>query len=76
MIYYQLVRKIQSWGLTTLNLALYSALVKLGKRKKVLVVPPDFTRFHSRAGDLTSLIYNYYKQDCTDIPRQIYHKDS
>ena len=29
---------------------LFSALEKLGERKKVLAVPPDFTRFHSKAG--------------------------
>jgi hypothetical protein len=30
--------------------ALFSALDKLGERKKVLAVPPDFTRMHSMAG--------------------------
>jgi len=34
---------------------LYEALGKLGERCRVLVVPPDQTRFHSRAGDLTPL---------------------
>ena len=28
---------------------LFEALNKLGERKKVLAVPPDFTRFHSKA---------------------------
>ncbi len=28
-------------------------LEKLKPRKKVLAVPPDFTRFHSKAGELT-----------------------
>lgn len=46
---------------------IYSALEKLGVRKKVLVVPPDCTRFHSRAGELTSYIYRYYKENLTDI---------
>ncbi len=46
---------------------LYSALEKLGPRKKVLVVPPDCTRYHSRAGDITALIYNYYKDNLKDI---------
>ena len=50
-----------------LNIGVFSALVKLGPRKKVLVVPPDFTRFHSRAGDITSLVYNYYKENLKDI---------
>ena len=46
---------------------LYSALAKLGSKKKVLVVPPDFTRYHSRAGDITTLLYKYYKNNLKDI---------
>ncbi len=38
-------------------LALFDAL---GARKRVLCIPPDFTRFHSRAGELTQLAYEYY----------------
>ncbi len=29
---------------------LYSALDKLGPRRRVIALPPDFTRFHGRAG--------------------------
>jgi nickel-dependent lactate racemase len=50
-----------------LESAISSALDKLGARKKVLVVPPDCTRFHSRAGELTSYIYSYYKESLKDI---------
>jgi hypothetical protein len=32
---------------------LVESLAKLGARKNVLVVPPDQSREHSRAGDLT-----------------------
>jgi nickel-dependent lactate racemase len=32
-------------------------LAGLGKLDRVLLLPPDFTRFHSGAGELTSLIY-------------------
>ncbi len=39
---------------------LRSALDQLGTRKKVLILPPDITRFHSRAGDLTRFAYEYY----------------
>ena len=28
------------------------------KQKKVLLLPPDFTRFHSRAGDISNIIYD------------------
>jgi nickel-dependent lactate racemase len=44
-----------------------SALEKLGERKKVLVVPPDCTRIHSRAGEITSYIYKYYNKSLKDV---------
>ena len=46
---------------------IYSALSKLGLKKKVLVVPPDFTRYHSQAGILTKFAYQYYKEALTDV---------
>jgi nickel-dependent lactate racemase len=39
---------------------LFEGLGKLGERCRVLVVPPDQTRFHSRAGDLTQYAWEYY----------------
>ena len=39
---------------------LFEALDRLGPRKKVLVLPPDFTRFHSQAGLLTQDVWEYY----------------
>jgi nickel-dependent lactate racemase len=46
---------------------LYSALDKLGDRKKVLVIGPDITRFYSRAGELTYMAWQYYGEKLTDI---------
>jgi nickel-dependent lactate racemase len=46
---------------------LYEALGKLGKKKKVLAVPPDFTRFHSKAGELTEMAWDYYGAALTDV---------
>ncbi len=40
--------------------SLHQALARLGNRRKVLAVPPDATRFHSRAGELTQYAYQYY----------------
>jgi nickel-dependent lactate racemase len=37
-----------------------AALEKLGRRRKVLVVPPDQTRTTSRAGELTRCAWEYY----------------
>jgi len=50
-----------------LEAGVISSLEQMGIRKKVLVVPPDCTRFHSRAGELTSIIHRYYKGNLKDI---------
>src|SRR5664280_2817596 len=50
-----------------LEAGIITALEKLGARKKVLVVPPDCTRYHSRAGELTGYIFSYYKDCLKDI---------
>lgn len=36
------------------------ALARLGDRARVLAVPPDQSREHSRAGELTTLVWRYY----------------
>ena len=46
---------------------LSEALGKLGARTKVLAIPPDHTRFHSHAGILTRLVWEYYGSRLTDI---------
>jgi len=67
MIYFE--RGSESDVLTEeiLREAINSTLSKLGQRKKVLAVPPDYTRFHSQAGLLTTFVYGYYKNNLTDI---------
>ncbi|NLK53883.1 MAG: DUF2088 domain-containing protein [Bacteroidales bacterium] len=67
MIYYQSGSENTVIGPNELEYGVYSALVKLGQKKKVLVLPPDFTRFHSRAGDITTLIYKYNRENLSDI---------
>ncbi len=46
---------------------LREALGKLGERKKVLAVPPDFTRFHSKAGELTEMAWEFYGDALVDV---------
>jgi len=67
MIYYQSGSENTVMSPNDLEFGVFSALVKLGPRKKVLVVPPDFTRYHSRSGEITTLVYNYYKENLKDI---------
>lgn len=50
-----------------LRTALFSALDAIGTRNRVLAVPPDFTRFHSQAGTLTELAWQYYGDRLTDV---------
>ena len=50
-----------------LRKGLTEALEKLGAKKKVLALPPDYTRFHSHAGILTRLAWEYYQEKLTDI---------
>jgi nickel-dependent lactate racemase len=40
---------------------LAESLAKLGSRNRVLVVPPDYSRVHSRSGDLTRYAWEYYR---------------
>jgi nickel-dependent lactate racemase len=46
---------------------LREALTKLGERKKVVAVPPDFTRFHSKAGVLTEMAWEFYGDALSDV---------
>jgi nickel-dependent lactate racemase len=43
-----------------LNSLLADSLARLGERHRVLAVPPDQSREHSHAGQLTGFVYNYY----------------
>jgi nickel-dependent lactate racemase len=54
---------------------LFAALDKLGRRKKVLAVPPDQTRAASRSGELTHYAWDYYGENlCTVLPALGTHK--
>ena len=40
---------------------LHSFLDQLGERNDVFLLPPDYTRFHSKAGKITQMMAEYYK---------------
>jgi nickel-dependent lactate racemase len=48
-------------SLDELRELLVESLAQLGERKRVLVVPPDGSRVHSRAGELTRYAWEYYR---------------
>ena len=67
MLYYSNGSELTELDLKDLKEGLSKSLDKLGTKKKVLVIPPDFTRFHSKAGELTRFAWEYYKTSLTDI---------
>ncbi|MHC4906217.1 MAG: lactate racemase domain-containing protein [Planctomycetota bacterium] len=67
MIYFQRGNKNDSLTPNDLNAGLCAALDTLGTRQKVLAIPPDITRFYSRAGELTEFAWKYYGKRLTDI---------
>jgi len=67
MIYFARGKQDSFLSENDLREAIFSSLAQLGIKKKVLVIPPDFTRFHSQAGILTKFTYQYYKEYLTDI---------
>lgn len=47
--------------------ALLAALAQLGPRQRVLALPPDLTRLHSRAGQLTCMAWEHLGNRLTDV---------
>lgn len=47
--------------------ALTSVLAQLGPRRRVIAVPPDYSRYASRAGDLTCMVHDYYGESLVDV---------
>ncbi len=67
MIYYEKGSETTVLTGDDLRQGLFEALDKAGRFRKVLVVPPDITRFHSRAGELTQYAQEYFGDVLTDI---------
>lgn len=67
MLYYSKGTPTTSFTSEELKQAIFETFEKLGAKKKVLALPPDFTRFHSRAGEITNITYKYFGDKLTDI---------
>jgi len=67
MLYYEIGSKDLVLGLDDLKKGLFEALNKLGEKRKVLAIPPDYTRLPSRAGELTELSWEYFGEHLTDV---------
>ena len=67
MIYFETGSKNTSLSAKDLKQGLFEALDIMGEKKKVLAVPPDYTRLPSRSGELTEFAWQYYGDKLTDI---------
>ena len=47
-----------------LELSIEQCMKSIGRLKKVLLIPPDFTRMHSGAGQITAIYYEMLKDNC------------
>ena len=55
-----------NFGISEVELlnAIKASLEEMGALKKVLIIPPDFTRFYSCAGKIANIYYNLLKDKC------------
>jgi len=67
MMYYEKGGAGLELGASDLKEGLFAALNQLGKKHKVLAIPPDYTRLPSRAGELTEFTWQYYGDTLTDV---------
>jgi len=67
MIYFEKGTPTSRLSEEELKEGLFAALNKMGKKAKVLAIPPDYTRLPSQAGILTSMVWEYYGEKMTDI---------
>ena len=59
MIYFERGSAEDSLSAEDLKQGLYTAFAVMGPIKKMLIVPPDITRLHSRAGELTRYAFEH-----------------
>ena len=67
MLYFERGSVGDTLSLDDLRAGLFQARERLGPRRRVLVVPPDFTRVHSQAGVLTKVAQEFYGPALTDV---------
>ncbi len=67
MLYYAEGSIQKSFSDEDLRTSVFEILSKLGNRKKVLIIPPDITRYHSMAGKISYLVYEFYQEKLAAI---------
>ena len=67
MLYYARGSRDESITPQEVREALFGVFRALGPRKRVLALPPDFTRLNSYAGPVTEIVNDYYGDALTDV---------
>jgi len=67
MLYFEWSDRNRTLSQEDLKNFIFNTLEKIGPRKRVLAIPPDFTRFHSFAGRITELTWEYYQESLKDV---------
>ncbi len=67
MIYYENGSAQSALSADDLQKGMFEALKVMGEKKKVLIIPPDYTRLPSRSGELTEFAWQYLGDKVTDI---------
>jgi nickel-dependent lactate racemase len=67
MVYFQQGSEKEALSRKDIRNGLESAFKKMGKKYKILALPPDFTRYHSQAGMITELSWEYFGDRMTDV---------
>ena len=67
MIYFARGSVSDNLSSADLEQGLAEAFGRLGKRRRVVLVPPDITRLHSRAGDMACCAWRYYGKRISNV---------
>jgi nickel-dependent lactate racemase len=67
MIYFSGGAVDASFSRDEIRQAITTALDLLGGKKRVLMIPPDFTRFHSQSGVIAEMIWEHYGDRLKDV---------
>ncbi len=67
MLYYARGSETEVITIPLLKEGILTAVEKLQDKENILIIPPDFTRYHSQAGLITQMLYEIYKKKIKDI---------
>ena len=67
MLYYARGSKTDCISPGEVRSALKQVFDAMGPKKRVMAIPPDFTRLNSYAGPITEMVYDYFGPALTDV---------